>query len=92
MTGDQDIALSDCTVRKIKIDPKEGGAVDFHLQVWTSDVDQEVIGALGVLKSLDRDIELVAAEPVNSKQRAIDDGAGDKQLTPAKALAKAAGG
>lgn len=92
VTGDQDIALADCTVRKVKIDPKEGGAVDFHLQVWTSDVDQEVIGALGVLKSLDRDIELVAAEPVNAKQRAIDDGAGDKQLTPAKALAKATGG
>ena len=92
VTGDEDITLSDCTVRKVKIDPKEGGTVDFHLQVWTSDVDQEVIGALGVLKSLDRDIELIAAEPVNSKQRAIDDGAGDKQLTPAKALAKAAGG
>jgi len=92
VTGDQDIALSECTVRKVKIDPKEGGAVDYHLQVWTSDVDQDVIGALGVLKSLDRDIELVAAEPVSSKQRSIDDGAGDKQLTPAKALAKAAGG
>lgn len=90
VTGEMDIELADCTVRKVKIDPKEGGAVDFHLQVWTSDVDQEVIGALGVLKSLDRDVELMAAEPV--KQRQIDDGAGDKQLTPAKALAKATGG
>lgn len=89
VTGEMDIELADCTVRKVKIDPKEGGAVDFHLQVWTSDVDQEVIGALGVLKSLDRDVELMAAEPV--KQRQIDDGAGDKQLTPAKALAKATG-
>ena len=33
VTGDQDIALADCTVRKVKIDPKEGGAVDYHLQV-----------------------------------------------------------
>lgn len=90
VTSDMDIELADCTVRKVKIDPKEGGAVDFHLQVWTSDVDQEVIGALGVLKSLDRDVELMAAEPV--KQRQIDDGAGGKQLTPAKALAKATGG
>lgn len=90
VTGDQDITLNDCTVRKVKIDPKEGGAVDYHLQVWTSDVDQETIGALGVLKSLDRDVELVAAEV--AQQRTIDDGAGDKQLTPAKALEKAAGG
>jgi len=90
VTGEMDIELADCTVRKVKIDPKEGGAVDFHLQVWTTDVDQEVIGALGVLKSLDRDVELMAAEPV--KQRQIDDGASDKQLTPAKALAKATGG
>ncbi|MGC4396028.1 hypothetical protein [Hydrogenophaga sp. T2] len=90
VTGDQDISLGDCTVRKVKIDPKEGGAVDYHLQVWTSDVDQDTIGALGVLKSLDRDIELIAAEPVN--QGTLDDGADDKQLTPAKALEKAAGG
>lgn len=90
VTGDQDIKLADCTVRKVKIDPKEGGAVDYHLQVWTSDVDQETIGALGVLKSLDRDIELVAPEVASTKQRTIDDGAGDKQLTPAKALEKSA--
>ncbi|MBX3610361.1 MAG: hypothetical protein KF871_10750 [Hydrogenophaga sp.] len=88
VTGDQDITLQDCTVRKVKIDPKEGGAVDYHLQVWTSDVDQDVIGALGVLKSLDRDIELIAAEPV--KQKKIDD-KGEKN-TPEKALAGAVGG
>lgn len=88
VTGDEDITLSDCTVRKVKIDPHEGGAVDYHLQVWTSDVDQDTIGALGVLKSLDRDIELIPAAPV--KQRRIDDD-GEKN-TPEKALAKAAKG
>lgn len=88
VTGDQDIKLGDCTVRKVKIDPKEGGAVDWHLQVYTSDVDQETIGALGVLKSLTRDIELIPAQAVSSKQRSIDDGKDEKKLTPAQALAQ----
>jgi hypothetical protein len=88
VTGDQDIKLGDCTVRKVKITPLEGGAVDYDLQVYTSDVDQETIGALGVLKSLTRDIELEAAQPVSAKQRTIDDGKDDKKLTPEKALEK----
>jgi hypothetical protein len=88
VTGDQDIKLSDCKVHKVKIEPKEGGAVEWSLQVYTSDVDQDTIGALGVLKSLTRDIELEAAQPVSAKQRTIDEGKGDKKLTPAQALQK----
>lgn len=88
VTGDQDIKLEDCTVRKVKIDPKEGGAVEWDLQVYTSDVDQDTIGALGVLKSLTRDIELIAAKPVSERQRPIDDGSGKKKLTPEEALQK----
>ncbi|MGV3727766.1 hypothetical protein [Hydrogenophaga sp.] len=87
VTGDRDITLSDCTVRKLKLDPREGGAVDWRLEVYTSDVDQDTIGALAVLKSLTRDIELTAAEPA-SQQRTIDDGKDDKKLTPEKALEK----
>ncbi len=85
VTGDRDITLSDCTVRKLKLDPREGGAVDWRLEVYTSDVDQDTIGALAVLKSLTRDIELTAAEPA-SQQRTLDDS--DKKLTPAQALEK----
>lgn len=88
VTGDLDIALDDCTVRKVKIDPREGGAVDWKFEVYTSDVNQDTIGALGVLKSLERDIELIAAEPV--KQRRIEE-KGEKN-TPEKALAGAVGG
>lgn len=89
VTGDQDIKLNDCTVRKVKIDPKEGGAVEWDLQVYTSDVDQETIGALGVLKSLTRDIELIAAKPVSARQRTLDEGTGKKKLSPEEALQKA---
>ena len=88
VTGDLDIALDDCTVRKVKIDPREGGAVDWKFEVYTSDVNQDTIGALGVLKSLERDIELIAAEPV--KQRRIEE-KGEKN-TPEKALAGAVDG
>jgi hypothetical protein len=83
VTGDQDIRLQDCTVRKIKIEPNEGGSVEWHMQVYTSDVDQEIIGALGVLKSLERDVELTPPSAASEKQRSIDDGA---TLTPEKAL------
>lgn len=82
VTGDQDIKLSDCTVRKVKIDPKEGGAVEWTFQVYTSDVDQDTIGALGVLKSLERDIELTPAA-VASKQADLTDVNKD---TPERAL------
>lgn len=88
VTGDRDLTLGDCTVRKTKLEPKEGGAVEWRLEVYTSDVDQDTIGALCVLKSLTRDIELVAAQAVVEKQRTIDDGKADKKLTPEKALEK----
>ncbi len=87
VTGDQDIKLRDCTVRKVKIDPKEGGAVEWTLQVYTADVDQDTIGALGVLKSLERDIELVAAAVTESGQQELDED--DDQPSPEKALAGA---
>jgi len=83
VTGDQDIKLGDCTVRKVKIDPKEGGAVEWTLQVYTSDVDQDTIGALGVLKSLERDIELTPAAVVNKQTDLTDQKPSD---TPEKAL------
>lgn len=88
VTGDRDIKLSDCKVQKVKLSPTEGGAVVWSYQVYTSDVDQDTIGALGVLKSLTRDIELEAAQPVSAKQRTLDDGKGEKKLTPAQALQK----
>lgn len=72
VTGDEDITLRDCTVRKVKVEPVEGGAVEWRFEVYTPDVDEHTIGALGVLKSLTRDIELVPAQPVDD-QRDIED-------------------
>ena len=88
MTGDLDITLNDCTVRKIKIDPKEGGAVEWDMQVYTSDVDQKTIGALGVLKSLTRDIEVIPAHPVSERQQSVEEAPSGKKkkLSPEEAL------
>ncbi len=89
-TGHGDIRLKDCTVKVKKIDPKEGGTVDFYLSVYTADVDAETLGDLGVLKSHDLDIELEGPEVAAGKQKTLDTGA-DKKVTPIKAVKKGLG-
>lgn len=86
-TGHGNITLRDGTVRKMKIDCKEGGTVDHYFQFYTADVDAETIGELGILKSLERDVELTAPEII-SQQKTIEDDSEEK-LTPASALAAA---
>lgn len=68
-TGHADIKLVDGTATVKKISPKEGGAVDFLVVFYTSDVDAEVLGELGVLKSHDLDIELAAPELISAQKR-----------------------
>lgn len=85
--------LRDGTVSKLKVVRHEGGTVDFAFRFYTADVDAEVMGELGVLKSHDIDVELTAPEPISAKQKQLTDeepslGA-DGALTPEKALAKA---
>jgi hypothetical protein len=82
-TGAGDIKLGDGEVRKLKIDPKEGGTVDHYFQFYTADVDGDTIGELAVLKSLERDIELTAPEII-SAQKDLD----EEDETPEAALAK----
>jgi hypothetical protein len=83
ITGDADIRLKDGTVRVKKITPKEGGACEFIVSFYSADVDADTLGALGVLKSHELDIELVAAEIMKQpRQREIE---GDHKVTPIKA-------
>ena len=72
VTGDDDITLRDCTVRKVKVEPVEGGVVEWRFEVYTPDVDEHTIGALGVLKSLTREIELVPAQPVDDQRELVE--------------------
>lgn len=79
--------LRDATLKKLKFDNLEGGAVDFFFQVHSADVDAEVIGELGVLKSHDIDIEFTAPELVTQKQIGDDDKPKGGVQTPEQALA-----
>lgn len=56
--------------------------MDHFFQFYTADVDEETIGALGVLKSLERDIELTAPEVISAQKDLIE------KETPEQALAK----
>lgn len=89
-TGAGDIRLKDCTVKVKKLDPKEGGTVDFYLSVYTADVDAETLGDLGVLKSHELDIELIGPEVATTpnKQRSIPEGS---KVTPIKSAKKGLG-
>lgn len=91
VSGHADIVLRSGTVQKIKLACNEGGTVDIHWQFYTNDVDEDTIGALGILKSLERDVEMTAPEIVSDKQPTlIDDTGGELGVqTPESALAKA---
>lgn len=86
VTGYGDIHLKDGTVEVKKVTPKEGGACEFIVSFYTADVDAEVLGELGVLKSHDLDIELTLPEllqkelPTGDKVTPIKGGKGKKGL------------
>jgi hypothetical protein len=84
-SGHADIKLKDGEVRKIKTVQNEGGTVDWFWQFYTADVDEDTLGALGVLKSLERDLEVTAPEMISKKQPQLLDE--QEPLTPAGALA-----
>lgn len=88
VTGDMDIILRSGTVKKIKVDAKEGGAVDWRFRFYTADVDADTLGALAVLKSQELDVELTAPEAASQQSIDEDD---DENLsdTPEQALARA---
>jgi hypothetical protein len=82
--GNSKRTLRGGTVRKVKVDPKEGGTVDLSWQFYTSDnVDDEVIGHLGILKSLERDVELTLPEVIK-QQRPLEEAPPDTPLDAAK--------
>jgi hypothetical protein len=74
-TGAADIHLKDGEVDKVKLDPKEGGAVDFTWRFYTAAVDAETLGELGVLKSHEVDVELTLPEALQQQIDSKKDGA-----------------
>jgi hypothetical protein len=90
-TGRANIKLTDGTTRKLKFECKEGGTVDWSIPFFTAeDIDAEIMGDVGVLKSLERDVELTAPDIIsNNKQRTLSEEDEGDQLTPIGALAGA---
>lgn len=89
VTGDKDVQLKDCTVKKVKITPHEGDAVDIEATVHAADLDEETMGAIAVLKQHEVEVELTLPEPL---QKSIDAGEDDKPkgqvMTPLSAMQK----
>jgi hypothetical protein len=90
--GNSKRVLTGGAVRKVKLDAKEGGTVDTYWQFYTAEnVDDEVIGHMGILKSLERDVELTAPEIVSAQKDLIEPAKKDARQTPAGALSAALG-
>lgn len=94
ISGDMNFKLTDGTVNKAKVSPKDGGW-DLELRYYSAkNIDEEVIGGLGVLKNHDVDTELVPPEIVDKKpdlvssQKRLDETPDADPLTPEAALAK----
>lgn len=80
--------LKDGTIEKLKMEFKEGGAVEWTFRFYTADVDAETIGDIGVLKSHDMDIELTVPELISAKQKPLAP-AKPKKMTKDEAAAAA---
>lgn len=85
-TGDHaSILMKDGTVEKIDWLNKEGGACEVRWRMYFHDVDAETMGAVGVLKKHELDIE-VEAPTVDTRQAKVP----GTEETPEQALAKTA--
>jgi hypothetical protein len=89
ISGDMNFKLTDGVISKVKVVPRDGGW-DLELRYYSAkDIDEEVIGGLGVLKNHDVDIEIVPPESIDKQPDLVDQ---SQQETPEKALAKAVKG
>lgn len=87
ISGDMNFRLTDGTVNKVKVTPKDGGW-DLELRYYSArDIDEEVLGGLGVLKNHEVDIELVPPEIVDEQPDLLDEEETTPRQTPAQALA-----
>ncbi len=78
------IVLKDCKVDAFKLVPKDGGTTQVFFTVFSTDVDRESLGDLGLLHQHDVTVELEAPD-VADKQKTLDTGdAGAATGTPGK--------
>lgn len=80
------IVMKDGTVEKVDFAPKEGGAIEVRWRMYFTDVDAETMGAVGVLKKHELEIE-VEAPTADTRQAKVP----GTEETPEGALVKTAG-
>lgn len=107
MGGDSNISIGDCKVDKFKLVPKDGGTTQVFFTLFSTDVDRETLGDIGMLHQHEVEIELTAPKIAEQKPLVEDEpekgtggakGKGGKKaaapagpLTPEAALANAVG-
>lgn len=96
MGGQSNLKVSDCKVDNFKLVPKDGGTTQVFFTVFSTDVDRETLGDLGMLHQHDVQIELTAPEAVQEEIQEQPAETGKKKgkpapQTPEAALAEAAG-
>lgn len=82
-TGSMDVRLKDATIKKVKFSPHEGDAVDIEWTVHATDLDEETMGAIAVLKQHEVEVELTLPEAL---QQQLEDQPVGKPITPLTAL------
>lgn len=76
--GDSNIVLGDCKVDNFKLVPKDGGTTQVFFTLFSTDVDRETLGDIGMLHQHEVEIELSA--PKVAQQQALP----ETEATPAK--------
>jgi hypothetical protein len=67
MGGDSNIIIGDCKVDNFKLVPKDGGTTQVFFTLFSTDVDRETLGDVGMLHQHEVQIELTAPEVVQEQ-------------------------
>lgn len=90
ISGDMNRTLKDGIVSKLKVMPKDGGW-DLEFRYYSAkDIDEDILGGLGVLKNHGVDIEIVPPAIQDQQPDLVDQASGKgrtKRQTPEQALA-----
>lgn len=82
------ITFGGCRVDKFRVSPKQGGTVELHFRVGTSDIDAESLGLIGM--KLGQDLSITLLAPKVAAEPKPQDGGGELFKDEAKPAAKKA--
>lgn len=82
--GPSNITIGDCKVDNFKLVPKDGGTTQVFFTVFSTDVDRDSLGDLGLLHQHDVEIELTAPQASAQQSIPLGDSDGDSTGSEAK--------